>query len=323
MNKMVIPSAFSQAHIDAFYDYIGFPTALRQHQPLQDPAKDIHFLTQLHVYMIAAVPYDNLWLHYNPTHRVDITALGNFDKVVTQARGRGSYCMGNHVLLNHILRFLQYPVYLGPARTRPRIDSVPTGEFPGWIHLVNIITLSDGQVWTMDVGFGGDGPTKPMPLVHDRPQVNLGSQEVRLIRDWIPTQLHRTEASKLWIYEYRNGKEKPWNSFYAFSETEAMEADFHVINHFTGTSPDSHHTVTQLLVKFLRREKQDGSGDQEIYGKRMLVNATVKENLGGKTKIVEECSTETDRVRVLKDWFGITLTQDEVQAITDTPTEIK
>jgi hypothetical protein len=55
----------------------------------------------------------------------------------------------------------------------------------------------------------------------------------------------------------------------------------------------------------------------------MLVNATVKENLGGKTKIVEECSTETDRVRVLKDWFGITLTQDEVQAITDTPTEIK
>lgn len=320
---MVVPSAFSQAHVDAFYDYIGFPASLRQHQPLQDPAKDVYFLTQLHVHMIAAVPYDNLWLHYDPTHRVDITALGNFEKVVAQARGRGSYCMGNHILLNHILRFLQFPAYLGPARTRPRIGSVPTGEFPGWFHLVNIITLSDGQIWTMDVGFGGDGPTKPMSLVHDKPQANLGSQEVRLIHDWIPTQLHRTEASKLWIYEYRNGKDKPWNSFYAFSETEAMEADFHVINHFTGTAPDSHHLVTQLLVKFLRREKEDGSGDQEIYGKRMLVNAVVKENLGGKTKIVEECKTEADRIRVLKEWFGITLTEEEKEAIKGTATELK
>lgn len=188
---------------------------------------------------------------------------------------------------------------------------------------MNIITLSDGQVWTMDVGFGGDGPTKPMPLVHDQPQVNLGGQEVRLVRDWIPTQLHRTEASKLWIYEYRNGKDKAWNSFYAFSETEAMEADFHVINHFTGTSPDSHHTITQLLVKFLRRERDDGSGDQEIYGKRMLVNALVKENLGGKTKIVEECKTEEDRIRILKEFFGIILTEEEKTAIKGTATELK
>lgn len=320
---MAIPSVFTQAHIDAFYEYIGFPAGLRQHRALEDAAKDIHFLTQLHIYMIAAVPYDNLWLHYDPAHRVDITPLGNFDKVVKQARGRGSYCMGNHILLNHILRFLQYPAYLGPARTRPRIDSIPQGEFPGWIHLVNIITLSDGQVWTMDVGFGGDGPTRPMPLIHDRPQVNLGGQEVRLMHDWIPTQLHRRESSKLWIYEYRNGKDKPWNSFYAFSETEAMEADFHVINHFTGTAPDSHHTITQLLVKFLRREKEDGTGDQEIYGKRMLVNALVKENLGGKTKIVEECKTEEDRVRVLKEWFGITLTAEEREGIKGSATELK
>ena len=320
---MVITSAFSQAHVDAFYDYIDFPAALRLHRSLEDPAKDIHFLTQLHVCMIAAVPYDNLWLHYDPTHRVDITALGNFDKIVTQARGRGSYCMGNHILLNHILRFLKFPAYLGPARTRPRVNSIPQGEFPGWIHLVNIITLSDGQTWTMDVGFGGDGPTKPMPLIHDKPQVNLGGQEVRLVYDWIPTQLHRTEASKLWIYEYRNGKDKEWNSFYAFSETEAMEADFHVINHFTGTAPDSHQTVTQLLVKFLRQEKTDGSGDQEIYGKRMLVNEIVKENLGGKTNIVKECRTEEDRIRVLKEWFGITLTTKEREAIRGWATELK
>lgn len=101
-----------------------------------------------------------------------------------------------------------------------------------------------------------------------------------------------------------------------------MEADFHVINHFTGTAPDSHHTITQLLVKFLMRKKEDGSGDQEIYGKRMLVNAIVKENLGGKTKIVSECKTEADRIRALKEWFGITLTDEEIGAIKGTATEL-
>jgi hypothetical protein len=55
----------------------------------------------------------------------------------------------------------------------------------------------------------------------------------------------------------------------------------------------------------------------------MLVNATVKENLGGKTKIVEECSTEADRVRVLKEWFSITLTKDEIHAIRSTATELR
>jgi hypothetical protein len=79
-----------------------------------------------------------------------------------------------------------------------------------------------------------------------------------------------------------------------------MEADFHVVNPFTGTSRDSQHTIMQLLVKFLRNETEEDSGDQEIYGKHMLVNDVVKENLGGRTKIVGECKTAEDRVRAPK-----------------------
>jgi arylamine N-acetyltransferase len=231
--------------------------------------------------------------------------------------------MGSHILLNHVLRFLNFPAYLGPARTRPRIDSVPQGEFPGWIHLVNIVTLSDGSKWTLDVGFGGDAPTKPMPLRHNQPQTNLGTQEVRLMHDWIPTQLHRTESSKLWIYEYRNGPDKEWNAFYAFSETEAMEADFQVVNWFAGSHPTSHHRATQLLVKFLRRPKDDGSGDDEIFGKRMLVNEVIKENLGGRTQIVQVCKTEDERTEALEKWFGIRLTEEEKQGIRGWSTELK
>ena len=79
-----------------------------------------------------------------------------------------------------------------------------------------------------------------------------------------------------------------------------MEADFHVVNHFTGTSRDSQRTITQLLVKFPRNETEEGFGDQEICGKHMLVNDAVKENLDGRTKIVGECKTAEDRVRALE-----------------------
>lgn len=33
------------------------------------------------------------------------------------------------------------------------------------VHIVNLVTLPDGTKWMTDVGFGGDGATKPMPLV--------------------------------------------------------------------------------------------------------------------------------------------------------------
>lgn len=115
----------------------------------------------------------------------------------------------------------------------------------------------------------------------------------------------------MWIYECRNGSEedKPWNAFYCFSDkVEWSAADFDVCNWFTGCSPDSFQTTTVLVVKFLRR-------GEEVYGKRMLVNGLVKENLGGRTRLVQECQTEEERVKALKEWFGIELTDEEKKAI--------
>lgn len=74
---------------------------------------------------------------------------------------------------------------------------------------------------------------------------------------------------------------------------------------------------------FLRRSSEDAAGGQEIYGKRMLVNGLVKENLGGKTNIVQECQTEAERVEALKKWFGISLSQEEIESIRGWHTELK
>ena len=192
------------------------------------------------------------------------------------------------------------------------------------MHIVNIVTLDDGSRWMVDVGFGGDGASKPIPLVEDHVTRNIGTQDIRLVRDFIPSQTERTPERKLWIYQYRNAAEKPWNSFYAFSDlVEFLPADYHIMNWYTGSCPDSFQTFTALVVMFLRRPNNDVPGDDEIYGKRMLVDGVVKENLGGKTNVVQECNTEAERVEALRVWFGIELTDEEISSIRGWHTELK
>lgn len=181
-------------------------------------------------------------------------------------------------------------------------------------HIVNIVTLPSGSKYMIDVGFGGDGATKPIPMIPGQAVQNLGAQEVRLVRDHIPNQLVRTEETKLWIYQYRNSHDSDWNSFYAFSESEFLESDFVIMNWYTSTSPNSFQRFCMLVVKFLRQKKGDGN-EEEIYGKRMLVEGIVKENLGGKTKVVQECKSEGKRVKALEYWFGIRLSREEERGI--------
>ena len=119
-----------------------------------------------------------------------------------------------------------------------------------------------------------------------------------------------------------------WNAFYCFPEVEFLPEDFEIMNHFVGTHPSSFQTRMVLVVKFLRRaagEGEDGEGDQEevIYGKKMVVDGVVKENLGGKTSVVKVCESESERVRVLKEVFGILLTEEQRDGIRGRVAELK
>lgn len=318
-----LPSSFTEEQVVAFLKLIGLPPKLQQQRYSGDAAEDLQLLQQLHIHAISTVPYENLSLHYNKTHTITIKPQSSYAKIVTNGRGRGGYCMENSIFYNHILRGLGFPAYLAAVRIRHRVDGVPQGDYSGWVHLVNLVTLSNGTKFAVDVGFGGDGATAPIQLVHDKPQTNLGPQQIRLFFDHIPTQLHRTEATKQWIYQYRNSPEQEWNSFFAFNETEATEPDFHNINFYTGSHPESFQTFTCIIVKFLRRPRPGHDQEQEIYGKRMLVNGIVKENLGGKTSVVQDCKNEAERLLAIEKWFGITFTDEEAEGIKGWGTELR
>lgn len=166
----------------------------------------------------------------------------------------------------------------------------------------------------VDVGFGGDGATKPLPMISGHSVHNLGTQEVRLVYDTIPQLLDQTKP--LWIYQYRNGADQEWNSFYCFPEFEFLPQDYEIMNHYTSTfmGESNFQTKTVLVIRFLRGEVGEHS-EQRIVGKVMLVNGTLKRNDGGKTRVELVCKTEQDRLKVLKEYLGIELTANEAACV--------
>lgn len=54
----------------------------------------------------------------------------------------------------------------------------------------------------------------------------------------------------------------------------------------------------------------------------MLAEGLVKRNMGGKTELIQECKTEKERIQALDQYFGIRLTQEQIDGIRGTRTEL-
>lgn len=156
---------------------------------------------------------------------------------------------------------------------------------------------------------------------------NLGAQDVRLRKGVFPDTV-REEANPVWFYEYRNGKDSNWNTYYAFGESEASTWDLECSNFWVTSHPESFQRTQVLVVKFIRGQARgDGAhgtpDDVAVVGKVMLADDTVKKNMGGKTEVLLQCRTEAERVEALKQHFDIHLTDAEKQGIKGFVTELK
>ncbi|EHK19402.1 uncharacterized protein TRIVIDRAFT_193352 [Trichoderma virens Gv29-8] len=317
-------SAYSNSQITAWLQHIRLPSSYKQYtyNPAAFP-KTEESLKALFRAQITTFPYENLSVHYSSTHLVDIQPDALYTKMMGPiSNGRGGYCMELSIFFHHMLRGLGFHVYMTGVRNRTRTNGVPQGETQGWTHINNIIHLPDGSKFTADVAFGGDGPTLPLRMdekatIHS----NLGSQDVRLIHDVLPKQ--RLLDPKVWIYQYRNGADKPWNSFYSFLEVEFFQEDFEVQNWWA--SAKTLHRWTVLAVRFLREGepvkyphqdwKADCGEEINIVGKVMLVNNLVKLNMGNKTTVILQFDSEKQRLSALREFFNIRLTEEEIRSI--------
>ncbi|SPO06263.1 related to arylamine N-acetyltransferase [Cephalotrichum gorgonifer] len=321
-----LPNSYSPEQVSKWLARIRLPEWLRQHvHDHQDFPRTAESLCALMRCQITTFPYENLSVHYSSTHLVDIHPEVLYEKLMGASNGgRGGYCMELSIFFHHMLRGLGFRVYMTGVRNRRRTDGVPGGEFRGWTHITNIVYLPSGEKFAVDAAFGGDGPTSPLPLNDSgTPIHNLGTQQVRLVHETLAKQ--QLASPKVWIYQYRNGVDKEWNSFYCFAEIEFFQEDFEVMN--VWGSMRTLHRWTVLVVRFLREGDSplvaEGNGDVgtrstvgiEVVGKVMLVNDVVKVNMGGKTEVVRKFDSEEGRVQALRDYFGIELTGDQQLAI--------
>lgn len=72
--------------------------------------------------------------------------------------------MENNCFFGIILRSLGFNVFSAGARVNTGSSRTGEGEWEGWSHMVNIVTLSSGLKYMLDVGFGGNGPIQPLLL---------------------------------------------------------------------------------------------------------------------------------------------------------------
>ncbi|TVY84787.1 Arylamine N-acetyltransferase [Lachnellula suecica] len=315
---------YSAEQIQLYYERIGFPQNLRNKDVARfaRTAEGLEFLTTLQKYQLAAVPSENLELHYSSHHTITLDPDHLFHKIVGQNKGRGGYCMEDTSLFGTVLKSLGFDVMTTGARINEAIEPVsgkknwPGPRYNGCSSKQEshaAFGYHRRKKYLVDVGTGATGATAPLPLIHDEVSPNIGPQDKRLVYDSIPDVTDSNQ--KLWVYQHRNGKEKPWTPTYCFQETEFLPRDFLVMNHFTSTHPTSIFTYNLICTKLIME-------DEVIVGNITLFNGDLKKRINGKTEHVASLTSEGERVAALKTYFGITLSQAEKDGIKGMLTEL-
>ena len=131
---------YTPEQIQLYYDRIQLPHSYRNEIDSQKARtqEGLKFLTVLKKYQLAAVPFENLELHYSFHHTITLDPDHLFEKIVGRQAGRGGYCMENNCLFGTVLRSLGYDVFSIGARVNTAIESVAANKnrkgpkYHGW-----------------------------------------------------------------------------------------------------------------------------------------------------------------------------------------------
>ncbi|OAX78190.1 hypothetical protein ACJ72_07507 [Emergomyces africanus] len=277
----------------------------------RDPLKA---LTTLQQRQLATVSFSNVVLHYSQHHTISLDPDHLFHKLIE--RGLGGYCLENTGLLAIVIRSLGYQFYTAAGRVSQGYDSpASAGQFYGWGHMILVVTI-EGTKYTVDVGFGPNGPTRPLLLEEDQPVTSFAPAQMRMIKNNISPNVDRSQ--RLWIYQTRSNPESEWKDAYCFYGIEFLPEDYEIMNFWTSQHPTSTFKKKFICTKFLLNETEDS-----IIGTLALTGADVKRNINGKIENLTTLTSEAERVSALQKWFNVHLHPTEVRGIKGSVAEIQ
>ncbi|MBA3581480.1 MAG: arylamine N-acetyltransferase [Gammaproteobacteria bacterium] len=240
---------------------------------LDELPDDIHErLFALHTRQLYKLPFENLDIHLSREIKTDPLSL--FNKLIYQVRG--GYCFELNELLALALESFGFIVQRHIARV---LYNNPWGASGPRTHQILFVTI-DGQRWLTDVGFGGPGLRKPIPLIVDQIFEQFGDC-FRFQQDGVNTVLQKESHGQ-------------WLDLYTFADETTLPVDFIMANHFTSTWPDSPFRKRRWLAL------------AQSWGRITLINFNLTIYRDGNIENIILPPGE-DYIQALQQYFGIRL----------------
>jgi len=255
-------------NLDAYFERIGYSGPREA---------SLETLAALHTAHIGAIPFENVDVLLGRPIRLDLASL----QAKLVGGHRGGYCFEQNTLFAAVLRHLGFLVTTLEARVRP---PGATRTLPR-THMVLQVEFPDRAVLA-DVGFGGDGPLRPVEL--DGRVSEQGGDAYRVV-----------EEGAVRVLQIR--RPDGWRDLYAFISDEALPIDFEVANHYTSTWPESPFVTTLTVQLSLPDER------------RILRGRTLTVRRGGIEAIHDV--EDHDLLPLLRESFGLDLPDDTVNSM--------
>ena len=205
------------------------PTSKLLHRLQLDalPAPDQAGLFKLTQAFRKAIPFENL----DTLGGVAISS--NIDTIAAKilGAGRGGWCYELNQLFGETLRLAGFDIEYRLGRVGYRRP-----VFGPLTHLVIQVRLDD-QLWLVDVGFGGPGPTEPLIL----------SDGEKLTGDDERFLLQQGADDDVTLLRWMDDE---WSRLYRIEPLRVMPVDIEMASHFSSTAPQSPFLRMFMCVAF-------------------------------------------------------------------------
>ncbi len=247
------------------------------------PAPDQAGLFELMQAFRKAIPFENL------DTLGGVAMSSNVDTIVAKilGDGRGGWCYELNQLFGETLRLAGFDIEYRLARVGYRRP-----VFGPLTHLVIQLKLED-QLWLLDVGFGGPGPTEPLIL----------SDGETLTRDDERFLLQQGADGEVTVSRWMDDE---WSRLYRIEPLRIIPVDIEMASHFTATTPQSPFLRMFMCVAF------DGEFNWCLEGDELVQR-------GPQWRVLQRTTIEgAEHLKsILKSLFQIQLAETQLAAVWD------
>ncbi|EKM81236.1 hypothetical protein AGABI1DRAFT_56672 [Agaricus bisporus var. burnettii JB137-S8] len=289
---------------------------------------NIYSLSRVMRLHMLAFPFENISMHYSADHQMDVSHEGIYDRFVKERKG--SYCFGQNGLMLEMLRGLGFRAYTAAAR----VNSAPAGSPYCYHALTHIVILvqpfsDSNETYVVDVGFGSSCITRPLLLSNHPDNVIFGLSETerhRLTRSPRPdsslsdSQDLESTAGEQWNLEIWHKKHEStdgtWRLQFSFTEDEFSQTDiifgsFGICNRPDPTTPFWNSILCLKLFTIDNEETLQLEKCERPMYRIILFGKEVWKSSGANKEILRNLETELDRIRAIRDYFGIDMKDED------------